>query len=146
MSCGVVLEIYNFALAKQVDVKLLFRLSVTFLKNSLLMHYCSLMQTMLLTLSIEKLSSTTSDIYVCQWQFTSGIVIVYHLTFLSWVALKSCHRKEQPKVILLPVYTIGITPLLEAIKPGTIDASRVRHVAFADDLRGAGELMHLRNW
>ena len=37
-------------------------------------------------------------------------------------------------------------PVMEAIKTGTMDTSRVGHVAFADDLGGAGELMHLRNW
>ena len=91
----------NFVLVKRVDVKLLHMLSVTFLKNSVPMHYCSLVQTMLLTPSIEKFSSTTSNIYVHQWQFTSGIVIVYHLACLSWVALKFCHPKEAPNVIVL---------------------------------------------
>ena len=48
--------------------------------------------------------------------------------------------------LLAHVYPIGITSFLEAIKPRTMDTSRVRYVAFADDLGGAGELMHLRNW
>ena len=30
--------------------------------------------------------------------------------------------------------------------PGTMDTSRVRHVAFADDLGAGAQLMHLRNW
>ena len=37
-------------------------------------------------------------------------------------------------------------PFIGSYQTGAIDASRVRHVAFADDLGGAGELMHLRNW
>ena len=35
---------------------------------------------------------------------------------------------------------------METVKPETMDTSRVSRVAFADDLGGAGELMHLRNW
>ena len=57
------LEIYNFALAKKVGVKLLYiMLSGTFLKSSLLIHYCSLMKIMLLTPSIEKFSFTISPV------------------------------------------------------------------------------------
>ena len=46
----------------------------------------------------------------------------------------------------MPVYVIGITPLLEVIKPSTSDDYRVKHAAFADDLGGAGELWNLRRW
>ena len=42
----------------------------------------------------------------------------------------------------MPVYAIGITPIIEAIKSD----NRVKQVAFADDLSGAGNLASLRRW
>ena len=68
------------------------------------------------------------------------------LFVLGGVEILSSKGTTQSDPLAMPVYAIGITPLLEAIKPGTMDTSRVRHVALADDLGGAGELMHLRNW
>ena len=65
---------------------------------------------------------------------------------MGGVEVLSSEGTTQGDPLAMPVYAIGITPLLEAIKPGTMNMSRVRHVAFADDLGGAGELMHLRNW
>ena len=44
----------------------------------------------------------------------------------------------------MPVYAIGITPLLEVIKLETSEDITMKHVAFADDMGGAGELLELR--
>ena len=46
----------------------------------------------------------------------------------------------------MPVYAIGIVPLLEILKPETSDVKTLKHVAFADDLGGAGVLLELRRW
>ena len=44
-------------------------------------------------------------------------------------------------------YAIGITPILELIKsPATETDVSVKHVAFTDDLGGAGNLITLRRW
>ena len=42
-------------------------------------------------------------------------------------------------------YDIGITPLLTTIRDEGIISSRMRHVAFADDLAGGGSLKELRS-
>ena len=44
----------------------------------------------------------------------------------------------------MPLYAVAIAPLLQMIKLD--DAQDVRHVAFADDLCGAGKLLQLRSW
>ena len=44
----------------------------------------------------------------------------------------------------MPLYAVAIAPLLQMIKSD--DAQDVRHVAFADDLCGAGKLVQLRSW
>ena len=46
--------------------------------------------------------------------------------------------------IAMPLYTVPIAPLLQMIKSD--DAQDVRHVAFADDLCGAGKLVQLHSW
>ena len=46
----------------------------------------------------------------------------------------------------MPVYAIGITPLLEILKPETSDVTTLKHVAFVDNLGGAGDLLELRRW
>ena len=43
----------------------------------------------------------------------------------------------------MPVYAVGITPLLQFILTADTD---LRHVAFADDLGGAGKFQELRSW
>ena len=62
------------------------------------------------------------------------------------VEIPSSEGTTQGDPLAMPVYAIGITPLLESIKLGTKDTPRVKHAAFADDLGGAGELAHLRSW
>ena len=44
----------------------------------------------------------------------------------------------------MPIYAIGITPLLEILKPKFSDLTTLKRVAFADDLGGAGDLLELR--
>ena len=47
----------------------------------------------------------------------------------------------------MPVYAIGITPLLELVKPPATETDvSMKNVAFADDLGGAGDLITLRRW
>ena len=46
----------------------------------------------------------------------------------------------------MPICAIGIAPLLTMIKDDGNTSSRVRHVAFADDLAGGGSLKELRYW
>ena len=48
--------------------------------------------------------------------------------------------------LAMPVYDIGITPLLEIIKPESPKDIAMKHVSLADDLGGAGELLELRRW
>ena len=43
--------------------------------------------------------------------------------------------------IAMPLYSVGVTPLLMAIK-----TQNVKHAAFADDLNGAGYLNALNIW
>ena len=55
------------------------------------------------------------------------------------VEILSSKGTIQDDPLAMPVYAIGITPLLEATKViGTQDTPRVKHAAFADDLGGAG--------
>ena len=44
----------------------------------------------------------------------------------------------------MPLYVTAITPLLRMIKSD--DALEVKHVAFADDLSGAGKLAMVWSW
>ena len=48
--------------------------------------------------------------------------------------------------LAMPVYAIGITPLLEMIKPESPKDITMKHVACANDLGEAGELLELRRW
>ena len=61
-----------------------------------------------------------------------------------WIHLPlTHHQKGLHRVVpslAMPVYAIGITPLLELIKPPATETD----VAFADDLGGAGDLITLR--
>ena len=58
--------------------------------------------------------------------------------------ITSAEGTTQGDPIAMPLYAVAITPLLRMIK--TDDAHNVRHVAFADDLGGAGRLAELRSW
>lgn len=48
--------------------------------------------------------------------------------------------REPPPPPTMPVYAIGIIPLLKIIKPKTPEDITMKHVAFA------GELLELRRW
>ncbi|XP_028417275.1 uncharacterized protein LOC114541674 [Dendronephthya gigantea] len=58
--------------------------------------------------------------------------------------IASAEGTTQGDPLAMPLYAVAITPLLLMIKSG--EASDVRHVAYADDLSGAGKLMQLRAW
>ena len=61
------------------------------------------------------------------------------LFVLGGTEMLSSEGTTQGDPLAMPVYAIGITPLLEVIK-----AETMKHVAFADDLGGTGELLELR--
>ena len=74
---------------------------------------------------------------------------MYHLAYLYSEEPKFHHQKGRLREIprlAVPVYAIGITPLYEMIKPESPKDITMKHVAFADDLGGAGELLELRRW
>ena len=56
----------------------------------------------------------------------------------------SMEGTTQGDSIAMPMYAIGIIPLLEAIKDDT--TGEIKQAAFADDLSGAGKLTQLRSW
>ena len=58
--------------------------------------------------------------------------------------ISSAEGTTQDDPIAMPLYAVAIAPLLQMIKSD--DAQDVRHVAFADDLCGAGKLVQLRSW
>ena len=60
--------------------------------------------------------------------------------------ISSSEGTTQGNLLAMPVYAIGITPLLEIINPEIPKDITMKHVAFADDLGGAGELLELRRW
>ena len=67
---------------------------------------------------------------------------MYPLVHLYLVELKSHHQKGQDHPLAKPVYAIGITLLLQSIKPPATETDvSMKHVAFADDLGGAGDLI-----
>ena len=68
------------------------------------------------------------------------------LFVLGGVEILSSEGTTEGDLLSMPVYAIGITPLLEVIKPSTSGDHGVKHAAFADDLGGACELWHLRRW
>ena len=99
------------------------------------------------TRSTEGFSSTTSSICAHRWLFTSETVIVFHHAYLylgTEISFSEGTTQEDP--LAMPIYAIGITPLLEILKPETSDVTTLKHMAFADDLGGAGDLLELRRW
>ena len=58
--------------------------------------------------------------------------------------ISSAEGTTQGYPIAVPLYAVAIAPLLQMIKSDY--AQDVRHVAFADDLCGAGKLVQLRSW
>ena len=64
------------------------------------------------------------------------------LFVLGGTEILSSEGTTQRDPLAMPVYAIGIAPLLEILKHNTT----LKHVAFADDLGGAGELLEVRRW
>lgn len=64
------------------------------------------------------------------------------LFVLGGTEILSSEGTTQGDPLAMPVYAIGIIPILEAIKPD----DSITHAAFADDLSGAGNLGPLRTW
>ena len=56
------------------------------------------------------------------------------LFVLGGIEISSSEGTTQGDPLAMPVYAIGITPLLEIIKPVTLEVSKMKHVCFADDL------------
>ena len=57
--------------------------------------------------------------------------------------IPSAEGTTQGDPFAMPVYAIGVMPLLSLIKTAE---SKVKHAAYADDLGGAGTLLHLKSW
>ena len=68
------------------------------------------------------------------------------LFVLGGKVVASDERTTQGDPMAMPIYAIGIIPLLNMIKDEGNISSRVRHVAFGDDLAGGGSLKELRSW
>lgn len=75
--------------------------------------------------------------------YISGIVIVCHLAHLFLVALKS-YQKGPHKV--WSSCNVNICHRYYPYVGGYQTDFKVKHAAFADDLSGIGELVHLRCW
>ena len=57
--------------------------------------------------------------------------------------MTSTEGTTQDDPFAMPVYAVGVVPLLSLIKSAE---SRVKHAAYADDLGGAGTLIQLKSW
>ena len=64
------------------------------------------------------------------------------LFVLGGTEISSSEGTTQGDPLAMPVDAIGIIPIMEVIKSD----NRVKHVAFADDLSGAGNVASLRRW
>ena len=58
--------------------------------------------------------------------------------------LKSNEGTTQGDPIAMAIYGINLTPLMSSLRAK--DASKVKHLAFADDLSGGGKLSEIRSW
>ena len=65
---------------------------------------------------------------------------------LGGTEISSSEGTTQEDPLAMPVYAIGIVPLLEILKPESSDVTILKHVAFVDDLGGTGDLLELRHW
>ena len=69
--------------------------------------------------------------------------------FVAGKEILSSEGTTQGDPLAMPVYAIGITPLLSLINAtgNTLETEhKVKHAAFADDLGGTGKLQQLREW
>ena len=66
------------------------------------------------------------------------------LFVVGGLEISSCEGTTQGDPLAMPVYAIGVTPLLDYIKPR--NGASTRHAAFADDFAGAGDLRAVREW
>ena len=56
----------------------------------------------------------------------------------------SSEGTTQGDPLVMPMYAVSITPLLNKIKNG--GTNNIKHAAFADDISGAGKIEELRKW
>ena len=70
-------------------------------------------------------------------------VVPSRLFVTGGLEIQSAEGTTQGDPLAMPVYAVGITPLLQFIRTADTD---LRHVAFADDLGGAGKFQELRSW
>ena len=69
--------------------------------------------------------------------------------FVAGTEILSSEGTTQGDPLAMPVYAIGITPLLSLINATgyTLETEhKVKHAAFADDLGGTGKLQQIREW
>ena len=71
------------------------------------------------------------------------LVVPSRLFVTGGLEIQSAEGTTQGDPLAMPVYAVGITPLLQFIRTADTD---LRHVAFADDLGGAGKFQELRSW
>ena len=138
----VLLEIYNSVPVKQVDVRPLYMLWVTSSGKSPLTHTLDGCRQRLISLNWGVLLHNIK--YLCPPMaiyIRNCYSVPSRLFVLGGTEISSSEGTTQGDPLAMPVYAIGITPLLETIKPES-----PKHVAFADDLGGAGELLELRHW
>eukprot|EP00794_Sanderia_malayensis_P005044 gene5044-biopygen4106 len=74
-------------------------------------------------------------------------LIPSRLFVLGGFEISSCEGTTQGDPLAMPMYAIGIVPLLDLIAENCVnDDNIIKHAAFADDLGGAGKLHVVRSW
>eukprot|EP00794_Sanderia_malayensis_P014696 gene14696-biopygen11793 len=74
-------------------------------------------------------------------------LIPFRLFVLGGFEISSCEGTTQGDPLAMPMYAIGIVPLLDLIAESCVnDDNIIKHAAFADDLGGAGKLHVVRSW